>query len=442
MTCDSYELKINAWIDGELPFEEYRDLQVHLANCPQCKQLEHELRAVHKQLETHLEPMHQQAAKLVVSTLQELSQQPIIIARPSMLRSSWLAISAAAAGFLLAWLMLPRGIDMPQHEVKQEIVKSLPKQPLLQLTIASGVVEELNPSGEWRALSTGGYVQCGVPVRTPTGSRCEFRTPEGSEVRLNHETQVVFDTPRQLKVSTGQVWSTVVKASTPYTVQAADTLITAVGTQFDVSTSSKGTKLCVLEGATRVERDGQKTTVSSGQEWTCQGNKESHNDRDSYQLLQATNWVHEILLLKGRDHPELQRRINDIMASIGRTKMDYLVEEEIRVLGDHAVIPLTRYLQSAKPSETDRRRKAARLLADIAQPRSIGELITLLTDEDPNVRASIALGLKRLTGQELGYTTQAWSNNSPMGCQLMQERWLTWWKENQYRCTSDKIPLR
>jgi ferric-dicitrate binding protein FerR (iron transport regulator) len=238
------------------------------------------------------------------------------------------------------------------------------------------------------------------------------------------------------------VWSTVAKASTPYTVKIADTLITALGTQFDVATTAKGTTLSVLEGSTQVERAGQKTTVKSGQEWSNVGNNETQQDRESYQLLQATNWVHEILLLKGRDHPELQNRINDIMASIGRTKMDYLVEEEIRVLGDHAVIPLTRYLQSAKPSESGRRRKAAKLLADLAQPRSIGELITLLTDEDPNVRASIAIGLKRLTGQELGYNTQAWSSSTPMGCEPMQQRWATWWKENQYRCASEKVPLR
>jgi ferric-dicitrate binding protein FerR (iron transport regulator) len=441
MTCDSYELKINAWIDGELPFEEQRELQVHLANCAQCKQLEQDLRSVHSQLQTHLEPMQQQVANLAASTIHELSKQPIIIARPSILRSGWLAVSAAAAGFLLAWLLLPRGIDN-QSDPKQEVVKSSSTQPQLQLTIASGAVEVQKPSGEWCAVPTGGYVSCGVQVRTPSGSRCEFRTPEGSEVRLNHETQLVFDTPRQLKVSTGQVWSTVAKASTPYTVKIADTLITALGTQFDVATTAKGTTLSVLEGSTQVERAGQKTTVKSGQEWSNVGNNETQQDRESYQLLQATNWVHEILLLKGRDHPELQNRINDIMASIGRTKMDYLVEEEIRVLGDHAVIPLTRYLQSAKPSESGRRRKAAKLLADLAQPRSIGELITLLTDEDPNVRASIAIGLKRLTGQELGYNTQAWSSSTPMGCEPMQQRWATWWKENQYRCASEKVPLR
>jgi anti-sigma factor RsiW len=69
MTCDSYELKINAWIDGELPFEEQRELQVHLANCAQCKQLEQDLRSVHSQLQTHLEPMQQQVANLAASTI-------------------------------------------------------------------------------------------------------------------------------------------------------------------------------------------------------------------------------------------------------------------------------------------------------------------------------------------------------------------------------------
>ena len=156
-------------------------------------------------------------------------------------------------------------------------------------------------------------------------------------------------------------------------------------------------------------------------------------------MLQATNWVHEILVLKGRGNPELDRRINDIFAGIGRTKMEFLLEEEIRVLGDHAVIPLTRYLQSPdKENDAYKRQRAARLLADIAQPRSIGDLITLLTDKDPQVRAYIAQGLRRLTGQEQGYTSQTWSNSSIATCESMQKRWQDWWNVNQYRCPPSK----
>jgi hypothetical protein len=431
MTCDSYHLKLNAWIDGELPIEEVRELKVHLASCEACKKLEGELRSLHQSLTSKLEPMCERASDLVTSTLQVLAQKPIVIQRPSVLRTGWVAIGAAAAGFLFAWLLLQR----PTVGVKlNEGVMTQLEQPQLQLTIASGAVEAQKPSGEWAAIPTGGYISCGVPVRTPKQSRCEFKTPEGSEIRLNHETEVNFTTPRQFQVAKGQVWSTVAKDPAPFIVQAADTKVTALGTQFDIALTQGTARLHVLEGSTEVERGGQKTKVESGQYWGIEGDREVCQERDSYHLLQATNWVHEILLLKGRDHPELLRRINSIMASIGKTKMDFLAEEEIRVLGDHAVVPLIRFVQATKADERVRRHKAARLLSDLAQPRSIGEMITLLTDEDPVVRASIAAGLKRITGQELGYSTNAWSTSSPASCQSMQQTWQSWWASNKYRC--------
>ena len=144
--------------------------------------------------------------------------------------------------------------------------------------------------------------------------------------------------------------------------------------------------------------------------------------------------MNEILVLKGRDNPELVRRINDVMASIGETKMGFLAEEEIRTLGDHCVVPLCRYLQSARSQQQDAQREiAARIIADLAQPRSIGDLIDLLTDTNPQVRSSMARGLARLTKQEMGVTVQQWQTIDAQRQKQSQNQWKEWWKKNQAR---------
>lgn len=441
MNCDSIMEHLSAWIDGELPAELQQQVAPHVQRCDTCRALEAELRTLDQRLQLEMKPYQQQAHQIAEAVLAEV--KPVIVPYQNKPISttpwrSWLlAVSAAAAGFFLAWLLLPRPPGAPNNSVPEQANLNPKPATALQLTVASGAVE-MQKDGNWTAMPTGGLVGCGVPVRTSERGRCEFRTPDGSEVRLNHGTEIVFDSPRQIRLQKGQVWSTVAKAPDPFQVFAATITVTALGTQFDVAHTPDRTMLSVLEGNTRVENRGKTFEVASGHQFLVDKQQESKLPKQEFELCQATNWVHEILVLKGRDNPELSRRINDIFAGIGHTKMEFLLDEEIRLLGDHAVIPLIRYLQSDRSRDEDiKRRKAARLLADLAQPRSIGELIPLLTDRDPQVRAGIAAGLKRLTGQELGYSTQAWQAAAPMSCQSMQKSWQQWWNENQYRCNPE-----
>src|SRR5207302_11051128 len=112
-----------------------------------------------------------------------------------------------------------------------------------------------------------------------------------------------------------------------------------------------------------------------------------------------------ILILKGRNNKELARRIDGLLAQIGATKTSFLSEEEIRALGDHCVLPLTRFLESDRyRGDAGKRHVAANILADLAQPWSIPDLIILLRDNDGEVRYHAARGLARLTQQSFGRT--------------------------------------
>jgi ferric-dicitrate binding protein FerR (iron transport regulator) len=434
MTCDTIQSRLSAWHDGELPAEERQAIETHLATCSPCRAAADDLIALDARLRRVFKHDRAAAQELAASVVSQLNAPPII-RRISPWRTGIVALTAAAAGFLLAWFLFARP-PLPQHRPNQspELVQRDP-EPTIRLTIATGAVE-VEKDGQWKSMPTGGLIACGSKVRTPANTRCEFRTPDGSEVRLNHDSEVVFDTERKVRVEKGQVWSTVVAAKDQFKVCTPNHTVTALGTQFDVDYQTDNTVLTVYEGKTQVEGGGQSRTVNAGQQlrlvpkespqiYTC----------PSEELFQATGWVHEILVLKGRDNPELVKRINAIFAGIGHAKMDFLAEEEIRALGDHCVVPLTKFIQSDGSKERpERRQRAARLIAELAQPRSIGEMIQLLTDSDPHVRSTIATGLKRLTGKELAFSPPiAWQRADAAGCQAGQKTWQDWWSENQKR---------
>ena len=59
-------------------------------------------------------------------------------------------------------------------------------------------------------------------------ARCEFHTPDGSEVRLNGDTEVRFETPRHLGLTRGQVMATVMTDPAPFEVEVARATVTAL----------------------------------------------------------------------------------------------------------------------------------------------------------------------------------------------------------------------
>jgi HEAT repeat protein len=151
----------------------------------------------------------------------------------------------------------------------------------------------------------------------------------------------------------------------------------------------------------------------------------------------TTRWVNEILVMKGRDNPELARRIDDILAQLGQLKGSFMEEQEIRGLGDRCVLPLSRYLQSPRSggeAQKGKRQMAARILADIAQPWAIPDLIELLENKDPEVRFQAARALERLTSVNMGHRAEEWRRNAPETMRPTIKAWKEWWRQNQLRC--------
>jgi hypothetical protein len=444
VNCEQATQFISAKLDGELPEADHVALDAHLADCAGCRATEQALAAQDALLGAGFGERRAVAGALAERVIEQLHGSPVSIAAEPRRRTGWVnwgrPLLAAAAGFVLA-LLITRPWD---HAVGPTV--GLPTSrdtatrpaPIAQLALATGAVFVCPPnSDEWHPLETGGSVAAGMKVRTGPRVLCEFKMNDGSQVRMNADTQLTLATPRQVEVASGQVFSTISSAQ-PLVVKTgpSNATVTGAGTAFDVSCSPKQMTCTVVEGSVKMEAGGNRNNLSSGQSITiADGNFGQKKQVES--LMQATRWVDEILVLKGRDNPELAKRIDDIFAQLGHEKMWYVKAQEVRRLGDHCVIPLCRYIESdrshATPDDEMKRREAARIVGDVATTWAIPELINLLSDTDGEVRYAAAVALQRLTGQSLGRRPDAWRDEGVFACTPSIEQWHRWWEKNKLK---------
>ena len=437
MNCEQANNLLSARIDGEISPSDSLALDEHLTQCADCRSLADALATQDASLTRAFAPRREAAIQIAHQTIEQLHA-------PRRSFPQWLTIGlAAAAGFLLA-LLIFRPWVRPEPKIVKQTGNPLPmSQPqvaiaqsvVAELTLATGKVEILPAhTDQWRAMETAGSVPADARVRTAAGVRCEFSLRDGSTVRLNENSELHFADARKLELADGQVWSGVAKADVPFTVATSTATVTAIGTRFDISRREGKEKLVVFEGSTQVRGAAGEAVVRSGEGLDIEDGKLGQPQR-LYNLSLAEQWIDEILVLKGRDNPELAQRIDDLLARLGEDKLQYLYENEIRGLGDHCVLPLTRYIQSDRSSsEPKRRRQAANIIADCAQPWCIPYLIELLSDRDGDIRAAADRGLRRLTNFSVA-SEQQWHNAAPAAREQMVRRWQEWWEENK-----DKVP--
>ena len=90
-------------------------------------------------------------------------------------------------------------------------------------------------------------------------------------------------------------------------------------------------------------------------------------------------------------------------------------------------------LSPASQAERDKRIAAARLLADLAPPWTIPDLIAMLGDREGAIREHAARALQRLTGQQFGDAAYLCPTESPQAASERQRQWQAWWEPNQSR---------
>jgi ferric-dicitrate binding protein FerR (iron transport regulator) len=431
VNCEQAQVLLSARLDGAVAPEDRARLEVHLEECAICRAVDAGNRLLDADLRRAFARRRQAAARVAERTAALL---PALPPRRMRRRLPWLTmLASAAAGFLVA-LAIYRP---PWHRESTEPPPTA--RPVVHLVLATGPVEVQAPGqASWQEVAAGEPVAIGCRLRTSAKTRCELRTAEGSELQLDSDTEIALDQERRLHLSRGQLLALVARAAVPFEVQAPDATVTAVGTQFNVLCEPAEVVVTVLEGATRVQTPKNAEEVKAGERARIVEGRIA-DKQEVARLARATSWANELRVRKARDSKELARRVDDILAQIGHTKAEFMDEEEIRALGDHCVLPLTRFIQSKRsrqPGEHAARITAAKILADLAQPWSIPDLIGMLDDPDPDVRFYAARGLQRLTGETQGVEPEKWRKQSRDELTAARQKWQAWLQAKPYCCPS------
>jgi hypothetical protein len=456
MNCQAAGELLSGWIDGQLPADDTLALEAHLSVCAECRSLAEGLRIQDAELRRAFQPERQAAQQVASRVLLALEQDSRPAPAPVPLaRFGFSAlIVAAATGFLLAVIVFQFWKPTP---IAQQPRESGPapevELPIAHLVVATGDVEmRPSPATDWQAFPALKTFTCpsGSEVRTGDDVRCELQTTGGCVIRLNEGTEIALASPTSVAIRRGQLWcsspenvSLKIVAQDPddkmpapapekktpswsLACPSSSCLLSAEPARGDmqVMTSAGEAELQTPHGSQRL-LPGERAQVVNGQ---------IVKSREQFDPILEAGWVHALLVRKGKSDAELSRRIDAMLSQVGRSKVTWLYEQEIRGLGEHAVLPLLRFVQSPQSkAEPERRQTAMRLVSDLAPSWAVPELIGLLADDDAETRFFAATALQRLTGLDQGRPPSQWRED-PEKCAAALELWQQWLtsKRDQY----------
>ncbi len=410
MSCE-FENRIDAFVDGQLGDEQAATFARHIEECAGCAALTEQLRAFDGELRAGFRPWrtsHEGFAERTAHAAREVT--PLARKRP------WLApVAAAAIGFFGGWIAF--------HGSSRHLP---PADPMIaggsaatfaRLSVSTGTVEIQRPrESEWTPLPREGSVPAGSHIRTSDHAKGVVTFADGSEIRIDAGTEVSVASNRAVDVPRGRIFLRATAASQPFSIVTLDGRVTTLGARIDVTclpepTLSASDGEVTPPGTTVLVVDGTAfngpTTIPAGfecrmEDGTC------HTPRRATDPLVATSWIHE-LLAAAPQNPELDQRLSALLDRLARDVTDPRVEAELRAVGDQALPALARFIETNATRERSANRcRAVTILADLADVTVVCNLLSLLADSDPEVRAESSRGLRRLTGETLGFDDTYW----------------------------------
>ncbi len=486
MDCEQIKQQLSEQVDQPLANDLQAAVEAHLAECAECRAFQESLQALDSKLHQAFREERRRADNVVEQSIEKLRQQP---EQHTPLFSSgrvgWGYLASMAAGFLLAAFLFaakPEAEKQPaidNDDVTDVIIDSdaspaPTSPPIAYVSFATGPISTGLPSTESSSSTTVGADQqrfvfdawrmgcnAGDAVRTPPGTLCEVETSAGCRIRMNEQTEVVFQSPVDVELKQGQVWCSspddatlrVVaqkslwsnNAETTNTESTEETVLPVFScpqnsTLLASGSSAQGLEVCAAVGTVEF-------TVANQTHSLATGNRAEVTDQDvtiaeeTSDLLAATRWMQPLLTLKGHGDEELTSRVDAMLAGIGRSKLSYLHEREIRTLGEYGALPLLNFVQStSSENESARRQRAMRILADVAPVWMVPDLIRLFGDPDRAVGNSAALALARLTGEPPFGQQNPFPEGDAERTDLA-DRFQRWWAENGSACPVPPVKL-
>ena len=331
----------------------------------------------------------------------------------------------------------------PAADRKVEDQKVAEERAQVELKLATGPVEMASEETKgWQEVEVGRKLSLGCSVRTPPKVRCDFRCPDGSEIRLNGDTEVFFHSERNVELKRGELWSNIPatkEPKEPLQVRTGGATIRSTNGEFDVRADARESHLRVLQGKaevveTNLKKKSEPFEVLHGQEAQIVNGEASRvKQRTVAELEKETMWATDAYGRRRAEDLQNEQRVRELLAQMSDvksrdTKFQATCEVQLRGMGDSCATPLTRIMQDRPQANPEERRTAARLLADLAPSWAVPELIEFLKDADPDVRFYAATGLRRLTGQTLGMAPEELRSSSAKTMKLTPDDTYKAWK--------------
>ncbi len=353
---------------------------------------------------------------------------------PPAVRWPWVLVPAALAAGLAAGILLSSGSGAHPGEPFPP-----PLAPRLAgfLAVATGPV--CGAGGE--TLSAGDPIHEGQEVLTGADSRASLVLSDGTEVRLDRGARVVVARRRNLTVKAGRIWSRV-SPGTPFLIHSGEAMVDVLGTVLSVAREPGTTRVQLFSGRALVAREPSPPTGLHGGEDTgllrplegkdLAAGQEVEVTKDGVGVVRpmvsealATGWMLELVAHAGSHDRELAEHIDRLLVDLGRTKA-VMVEERALVedLGKSCRVPLARYLVSEGARwDLEPRRKAARVLARIADDSVAAELAAALRDPDPDVRVAAARAVQRVSKGAACADPESFRGGCDLGAAAGAEIW-------------------
>ncbi|MEJ7596115.1 MAG: hypothetical protein WKF77_31785 [Planctomycetaceae bacterium] len=294
-----------------------------------------------------------------------------------------------------------------------------------------GAVEYRRPQDSgWQRFDAGAAIPiaAGARLRTPPSSLCEVETAAHDVLRLNQETEVIVHKAEQIELVSGELWCST-STSPQFTIlvpgsspEFESTPTTPGLSQFQCPSNSE-TQWSVTDEETRclgvsdtkteltmteLKVPDAKTpsllscVVEPGQSlWVVNDQRPVAKGRED--RLLATGWQLPLLAVRQPDDPELQSRLQALLAKIGQTKMSSMYDTQIRSLGPAGTIPLIAFVRSPKSLDNpELRHQAMQIIADLAPASTRRDLESLASDSDLTVSQFANAALARLSKQRSG----------------------------------------
>lgn len=283
-------------------------------------------------------------------------------------------------------------------------------------------------------LKAGDPIDAGATLKTPAGSRVAVDFPDGTEVRVNENTELLFEGPRKLDLKQGRVFLKTVKGPAKFEVNTMHIPVTMDQALVEVEFRPRVpngdpafTFVRVLEGTARASSKRFNAVIHAGLYTTGIGSQLNTPDPLKNGSLE-TAWIHPLLLERGRADEETGNRAMELVQILGRESANDPAEAALRSLGDLATAELVRFLtKSANGPQPARRAAAVKIIAETGTLKSAAGLQALLQNPEADTRVVAARGLARLAGKDLGFNDAFWKGES---LEKGQKAWDDWVKQN------------